>query len=76
MKCASSAATRFRPLVVTGDAPLRANGEFLTGTEVTFQPSLSTFATVHGREGGKRRLEGDLGAGQELAVRPATAHGR
>ncbi len=28
----------------TGDAPLRENGEFLSGTEVTFLPSLSTFA--------------------------------
>jgi DNA gyrase subunit B len=27
-------------LKVTGDAPKRANGEFLTGTEVTFMPSL------------------------------------
>ncbi len=34
------------PLVVTGDAPRRENGEFLTGTEVTFQPSLTTFAAV------------------------------
>ncbi|HEY3888527.1 MAG TPA: DNA gyrase subunit B, partial [Caulobacteraceae bacterium] len=34
------------PLVVTGDAPRRENGEFLTGTQVTFQPSLTTFATV------------------------------
>ena len=28
------------PLAITGDAPLRENGEFLTGTEVTFLPSL------------------------------------
>ncbi len=34
------------PLVITGDAPRRENGEFLTGTEVTFLPSLSTFATI------------------------------
>ena len=34
------------PLVVTGDAPLRENGEFLTGTQVTFLPSLSTFAFI------------------------------
>src|ERR1700761_141564 len=34
------------PLVVTGDAPLRENGEFLTGTEVTFLPSLETFAFI------------------------------
>jgi DNA gyrase subunit B len=27
-------------LSITGDAPKRANGEFLTGTEVTFMPSL------------------------------------
>jgi DNA gyrase subunit B len=34
------------PLKVTGPAPRRENGEFLTGTEVTFLPSLSTFATI------------------------------
>src|SRR6201999_2983962 len=34
------------PLVVTGDAPLRENGEFLTGTEVTFLPSLETFSAI------------------------------
>ena len=34
------------PLIVTGDAPLRENGEFLTGTEVTFLPALSTFAFI------------------------------
>src|SRR3984957_12286445 len=34
------------PLVVTGDAPRRESGEFLTGTQVTFQPSLTTFAAV------------------------------
>ena len=34
------------PLVVTGDAPRRENGEFLTGTEVTFLPSLTTFADI------------------------------
>jgi DNA gyrase subunit B len=34
------------PLVVTGEAPKRENGEFLTGTEITFLPSLSTFATI------------------------------
>ncbi|HLI66510.1 MAG TPA: DNA topoisomerase (ATP-hydrolyzing) subunit B [Caulobacteraceae bacterium] len=34
------------PLVVTGEAPRRENGEFLTGTEITFLPSLSTFATI------------------------------
>ena len=34
------------PLVVTGDAPLRANGEPLSGTEVTFLPSLETFAFI------------------------------
>ncbi|HEX6859715.1 MAG TPA: DNA topoisomerase (ATP-hydrolyzing) subunit B [Caulobacteraceae bacterium] len=34
------------PLAVTGKAPLRENGEFLTGTEVTFLPSLSTFAFI------------------------------
>src|ERR1700691_2190110 len=34
------------PLVITGDAPRRANGEFLTGTQVTFLPSLTTFAHI------------------------------
>jgi DNA gyrase subunit B len=34
------------PLAVTGDAPRRENGEFLTGTEVTFFPSLATFAHI------------------------------
>src|SRR5438874_8585767 len=32
------------PLVITGKAPLRENGEFLSGTEVTFLPSMQTFA--------------------------------
>ena len=34
------------PLIVTGDAPLRENGEFLSGTEVTFYPSTETFAFI------------------------------
>jgi DNA gyrase subunit B len=34
------------PLSVTGKAPLRANGEFLSGTQVTFLPSLTTFSNV------------------------------
>jgi len=34
------------PLVITGDAPLRENGEFLSGTEVTFMASTETFAFV------------------------------
>src|SRR3978361_1617433 len=34
------------PLVETGVAPLRENGEFLSGTEVTFLPSLQTFAFI------------------------------
>jgi DNA gyrase subunit B len=34
------------PLAVTGKAPLRENGEFLSGTEVTFMPSLQTFAFI------------------------------
>ena len=34
------------PLIVTGDAPLRENGEFLSGTEVTFLPSIETFAFI------------------------------
>ena len=34
------------PLIVTGDAPLRENGEFLSGTEVTFMASTETFSFV------------------------------
>ena len=34
------------PLIITGDAPRRENGEFLTGTEVTFMPSLETFSAI------------------------------
>ncbi|MES2895854.1 MAG: DNA topoisomerase (ATP-hydrolyzing) subunit B [Pseudomonadota bacterium] len=34
------------PLIVTGDAPLRENGDFLSGTEVTFMASTDTFAFV------------------------------
>jgi DNA gyrase subunit B len=34
------------PLVITGDAPLRENGEPLSGTEVTFLPSTETFAFI------------------------------
>jgi DNA gyrase subunit B len=34
------------PLSVIATAPRRENGEFLTGTEVTFLPSLSTFAHI------------------------------
>ncbi len=34
------------PLIVTGEAPLRENGEFLSGTEVTFLPSTETFAFI------------------------------
>jgi DNA gyrase subunit B len=34
------------PLVETGAAPLRENGEFLSGTEVTFLPSAATFRTI------------------------------
>ncbi|MFN3930463.1 MAG: DNA topoisomerase (ATP-hydrolyzing) subunit B [Brevundimonas sp.] len=33
-------------LRVTGDAPLRDNGKVLSGTEVTFFPSVSTFAHI------------------------------
>jgi DNA gyrase subunit B len=33
-------------LTVTGEAPRRENGEFLTGTAVTFLPSTSTFAFI------------------------------
>jgi DNA gyrase subunit B len=34
------------PLKVTGVSPRRENGEFLTGTEVTFLPSLGTFKFI------------------------------
>ena len=34
------------PLVVTGPAPLRENGDFLTGTQVSFLPSLETFSAI------------------------------
>ena len=34
------------PLKVTGDAPLRENGQPLTGTSVTFLPSLETFSSI------------------------------
>jgi len=34
------------PLAITGTAPRRTNGEFLTGTEVSFLPSLQTFAFI------------------------------
>jgi DNA gyrase subunit B len=34
------------PLAVVGTAPKRANGEFLTGTEVTFLPSTETFRFI------------------------------
>jgi DNA gyrase subunit B len=33
-------------LHITGDSPRRENGEFLTGTEVTFLPSRDTFAFI------------------------------
>jgi DNA gyrase subunit B len=34
------------PLRVTGEAPRRDNGEHLTGTSVTFMPSLETFSQI------------------------------
>ncbi|HUZ11761.1 MAG TPA: DNA topoisomerase (ATP-hydrolyzing) subunit B [Caulobacteraceae bacterium] len=34
------------PLAVTGAAPKRADGEFLTGTEVSFLPSTETFSAI------------------------------
>jgi DNA gyrase subunit B len=34
------------PLAVTGAAPKRENGEFLSGTEVTFLPSTETFSFI------------------------------
>ena len=33
-------------LKITGEAPRRDNGEYLTGTEVTFLPSLTTFSMI------------------------------
>jgi DNA gyrase subunit B len=49
------------PLEPTGPSPLRASGESLTGTEVTFLPSLETFAFI---EFDRRTLEHRL---RELA---------
>ncbi len=34
------------PLAVTGEAPRRPNGEFLTGSHVSFMPSLETFSHI------------------------------
>jgi DNA gyrase subunit B len=34
------------PLKITGDAPMRDNGKPLTGTEVSFLPSLTTFSHI------------------------------
>lgn len=34
------------PLRVTGDAPMRDNGKVLSGTQVTFFPSITTFAHI------------------------------
>ncbi|HEX3405777.1 MAG TPA: DNA gyrase subunit B, partial [Caulobacteraceae bacterium] len=34
------------PLAITGPAPKREDGEFLTGTEVTFMPSTQTFSAI------------------------------
>src|ERR1700761_7428210 len=34
------------PLAITGEAPRRENGEYLTGTEVSFLPSTETFSIV------------------------------
>jgi DNA gyrase subunit B len=50
------------PLAITGAAPKRDNGEFLTGTEVTFFPSTDTFSNV--TEFDRRTLEHRL---RELA---------
>ena len=49
------------PLAITGTAPLRENGEFLSGTEVTFLPSRETFSFI---EFDRRTLEHRL---RELA---------
>ena len=35
-----------KPLEVVGDAPLRENGKVLTGTELTFYPSVTTFSHI------------------------------
>jgi DNA gyrase subunit B len=49
------------PLAITGQAPKRDDGEYLTGTEVTFLPSTQTFAFI---EFDRKQLEHRL---RELA---------
>ncbi|MFM8819954.1 MAG: DNA topoisomerase (ATP-hydrolyzing) subunit B [Phenylobacterium sp.] len=56
------------PLAVTGASPLRASGEPLTGTEVTFLPSRDTFAFI---EFDRRTLEHRL---RELAFLNSGVH--
>ncbi|MCA6233322.1 MAG: DNA gyrase subunit B, partial [Phenylobacterium sp.] len=56
------------PLVQTGPSPLRESGEPLTGTEVTFLPSLETFAFI---EFDRRTLEHRL---RELAFLNSGVH--
>ena len=56
------------PLEPTGPSPLRASGESLTGTEVTFLPSLETFAFI---EFDRRTLEHRL---RELAFLNSGVH--
>ncbi|WKL58205.1 DNA topoisomerase (ATP-hydrolyzing) subunit B [Asticcacaulis sp. ZE23SCel15] len=56
------------PLKVTGEAPLRENGKDYTGTEVTFFPSLTTFAFI---EFDRKTLEHRL---RELAFLNSGVH--
>jgi DNA gyrase subunit B len=56
------------PLAITGKAPLRENGEFLSGTEVTFLPSTETFRFI---EFDRKTLEHRL---RELAFLNSGVH--
>jgi DNA gyrase subunit B len=56
------------PLAITGKSPLRENGEFLTGTEVTFLPSSQTFRFI---EFDRKTLEHRL---RELAFLNSGVH--
>jgi DNA gyrase subunit B len=56
------------PLAITGKAALRENGEFLTGTEVTFLPSSATFRFI---EFDRKTLEHRL---RELAFLNSGVH--
>jgi DNA gyrase subunit B len=57
-----------KPLEVIGDSPLRENGKEYTGTEVTFFPSLTTFAFI---EFDRKTLEHRL---RELAFLNSGVH--